>query len=102
MAAFLELEKLAGPAYTAPDLVQLRHGAVFVVETLDREHRAAHARQVVVADVPAAELRIKPDLGPAVEGLARVPVVAAELLGEVGGLEGVRRLADRRDADWLD
>ena len=53
-------------------------------------------------DVPAAESRIEPDIVPSPECLGRVGVIAAELLREVGALEGGLRLGDARHADVLD
>ena len=55
-ARILELEELARAAHAARDLVELRHRTVLVVVPLDREHRRAHARQVIGTDVPALEV----------------------------------------------
>src|SRR5687768_17124561 len=102
MAAVLQLAQLARAAYRARDLVELRHGCVLVAGSLDREHGYGDPSQVLLADVPAPEVFFGPDVGPAVEGLARVAVIAPELLRQVGGFEGLLCLLDRRQADRLD
>ena len=54
--------------------LDLGHGAVLVVVALDGEHRAAHAGQIVGANVPSLELRVEPHvvLGQRVAHLAVV------------------------------
>src|SRR2546422_5125718 len=61
-----ELQHLAGAAHLLLDGVELRHRAVLVAVALDHQHRAADRRQVF-GDVPAPELGIAPDVGPAVD-----------------------------------
>src|SRR5882762_5603644 len=92
-----ELDRTAG---LPRDRLELRHRPVFVVETLDREHRATYPRQDLL-DVPAAESRIEPDVVPSPERLRRVGMIAAELLREVRALEGRLRFGDALDADIL-
>ena len=58
--------------------------------------------RIVAADVPAVETRVEPDVGPAVERLARVAMVLAEPLGRSVVLEALRRLFDGLQADRLD
>src|SRR6266852_5426220 len=81
--------------------LELRHGPVFVVETLYREHRATYPRQDYL-DVPAPEVRIEPDVVPPPECLCRIGVIAAELLREVRALEGRLGLGDALHADVFD
>src|SRR4029077_2447559 len=100
-AAAREAQPLDRPAGLLRDRVELRHRAVLVVEALNREHRAAYPRQAVL-DVPGAEVRVQPDLVLAPEGPGRVAVVAAELLRQVGGLEGGPGFRDAPHAQVLD
>src|SRR5262245_35900960 len=65
VAALRQLEQRA-VLHPRLGVVELRHRPVFVVLALDRQHRAGDLRQVVVADVPAGEVRVTPDVGPAV------------------------------------
>src|SRR5437660_7165588 len=102
MAAVLELKELARSLHARCELIELRHRAVDIVVALDREQRTFHARQIVVADVPALEVLVEPDVGPAVERLARIAVVAAELFSEIGGLELLRGSDDGIEAQRLD
>src|SRR5437868_1835362 len=71
MPAVGQLEQLAA-LHALCDVIELRHGAVLIVLALNGEHRAFDARQVILADIPADEVRVKPDVGPAVERLARI------------------------------
>src|SRR5882672_5135228 len=84
-----ELDRTAG---LPCDGLQLRHRPVFVVEALDREHRAMYPRQDLL-DIPAPEVRMQPDIVPTPERLCRVGMVAAELLREVRALESRLRRA---------
>src|SRR6267378_4602347 len=93
-----ELDRTAG---LPRDRLELRHRPVFVVEALDREHRAMYPRQDLL-DVPAPEVRVQPDVVPPPERLRSVGVIAAELLREVGVLEGRLRLGDALHADVFD
>src|SRR5438552_2134031 len=68
---------------------------------LDRQHRAADRREVF-GDVPAPELGIAPDVGPAVEGSLRVAVVAPELVRQLGRFKSACGPDDRANADRLD
>src|SRR5882672_625796 len=71
-----ELDRAAG---LLCDRVELRHRPILVVETLDREHRTMYSRQDLL-DVPAAEVRMQPDVVPPPECLCCVGMIAAELL----------------------
>src|SRR5260221_7195661 len=102
MATGGELEQLAAAPHSPLHFIELRHRAIDVVPALNGEHRAGDLRQVVIADVPALESRIEPHVGPAIEGLAGVPVVAAEPSAELAPLESFGSLADRSQAERLD
>jgi hypothetical protein len=101
MAAAVEAEQLDRAADLLRDGVDLRHGAVLVVEALDREHRAGDARQVLL-DVPRAEFRVQPDVVPAAERRLGVGVMARQALAQVGGLERGLRAGNARHAQVLD
>src|SRR5262245_46460778 len=101
MAAIREAQQLDRPTGLPGDRIELGHGAVLVVEALDRQHRAAYAGEDLLY-VPGAEIRVQPDVVPAPERLRRVRVVAAELLRQVGALERRLRLGDALHADVLD
>ena len=76
----LELHQLARAFHALLDLIELRHRAVDVPIPLDHHHWRRDVPQVIVADVPALEPGVEPDIRPAVESLARVAVIAAEAL----------------------
>lgn len=81
--------------------LDLRHGSVWIVEALNGQDRAADAREILF-DVPAAEVRMEPDVVPSPEGACGVAVMAGELLGKVGGLECSLGLGDAGDTEVLD
>src|SRR5437899_182774 len=99
--AVCEAQELDRAAGLPRDRLELRHRPVLVVEPLDREHRAMYARQDLL-DVPAPEVRVQPDVVPPPERPRRIGVIAAELLREVGLLEGGPRLRDALHADVFD
>ncbi len=79
MAALRQLQQFAGAADLPRDGIELRHGAVLVLLALDRQHRALDPRQILL-DVPLADRRLQPGIGPEVECLARIPMVLAKAL----------------------
>src|SRR5512146_1026097 len=85
VAAMLKLDQLAGTLCLERNRAQLRHGAVLVVASLDREHRTGHARQVLL-NVPVEELGIEPDIVPQVERAPRIAMIPAKPLRQVGRL----------------
>src|SRR5450631_3274727 len=79
--AVLELDE-SRLRYAPRDSMDLLHRAVFVVDALQREHRAADGLDVAL-DRPVAEGRIEPDVVPAPEGGIGIVVVARELRTQV-------------------
>src|SRR5471030_3135434 len=100
MPAMLKFQHLDRPARVVGDQIDLRHAAVLVAITLDREERALDRWQKAL-DVPIAKLRRKPHVVPAVKGLGRVAMMAREFLRQIGGLECSLGGGDAIDADAL-
>src|SRR4051812_9862537 len=101
VAAFGQFEQLAA-LHPLRGVVELHHRAVLVVLALDGEHWTFDARQVVVTNIPTDEVRVEPDVGPAVEGLARIAMVLAELGCEIGFLEDLLDLKNGFQTHRLD
>src|SRR3954464_5816689 len=99
--AFGQFEQLAA-LHPLRGVVELRHRAVLVILPLDGEDRTFDTRQVVFADIPADEVRVEPDVGPAIEGLARIAMVLGELGCEIGFLEGFLDLKNGFQTHRLD
>ena len=84
-----------------PRDLDLAFGAVVIVLALDDQDRHADVGEPV-ADVPALEIVLHPDVGPAAHRGVGVGVPALEPLPHVGGVEGVPDLPDRIDRHILD
>ena len=88
MSALLELDELARPLTrrsisSSCAMVPYSSSKPWIARTGERTPGRYSSRMS-----QPLELRVEPHVGPAVERLARVAVVAAELLGEIGALEG--------------
>src|SRR6266568_9588211 len=99
MSAMLDLEAVE-VAYAVPDAVDLFHRAVFVVHTLDRQHRARDVGQQCL-DVPGREGGVEPDVVPAPEGALDISVVARELRAPIAVEKRTLCLGDAIEAVGL-
>ena len=86
------------PGDAALDRVELCGRAVWVMLTLDQQHRRCDARKGRL-DRPLPELRLKPGVVPSEERfIDPIAVVPGEPFAQPAGTEGIARGADARDA----
>src|SRR5208282_4372314 len=83
MAAISELEQV-DPWDGSVDALDLFHGPVLIVLTLDRKYRACDSREVLI-DIPGPKIRMEPDVVPAPKGRIRVGMIAREFVSQGGG-----------------
>src|SRR6266404_8762519 len=80
--------------------LDLAHGPVLVVHTLQDRHRYADIGEVF-GNIPVAEIRIEPGAVPAIEGVVDILVPARQLLLQVRGRVGAPDLGNRGDRNIL-
>ena len=74
MLAVRELHDFDWARCLTPDRLELRHGSVLVIDTLDRQHGACDTRQAFL-DIPTAKILMQPDIIPTPKRFFRVFVV---------------------------
>lgn len=95
MAAIFKLQQLR-VRYRARDAIDLRHGAVFVIESLNGEQRAGDLWKQRF-DIPRPKFRIEPDVIPAPEGGVDIVVIAGELDAQIAVHVDITRLGNACD-----
>ena len=98
VAAVGQGKNLDGTARLAGDGLDLRHGSVLVVESLNGEDGAGDAGEIFF-DIPAAEIGMEPDVVPSPERAHGVAMMAGEFLGEIRSLESCFGFGDAGHAE---
>src|SRR5689334_12357116 len=100
MAAIVEFEKLRLWRHGGEPL-QLLHGSVLVLISLNGKNGSANSRDIV-ANVPAEEIRMQPDVSPAPERGIRMGVIAGELVAQVARFVRLPRGPDTFKSELFD
>jgi len=101
VAATLEDQGLYRPAGPPLNRLHLPQCAVSIVLALDHQHGTANLSQAGF-DIPPAEPRLQPDIGPAVEGRVDIPVPGPEPLAQGSTAVGRTSPLDPSDGHLLD
>src|SRR5581483_12159906 len=101
MAAIRQSPNFDWPRTLTRDGLHLLHCAVFIIESLNDQRRTRDPVKIFF-DVPAAKIRMQPDIVPPPEGARSVTVMSRQLFREVRGLEFHLGISNRRDTEVLD